>query len=193
MKQLFVAAAAAAALAAAPASAGHYVKAGGGVALAGDLEWGGLEYDTDTGYGFFGAIGMDVAPNFSVELEGFHDSVEYSCCNPNSNSTWSAMVNGVFEIPVSFFLTPYIGAGAGLIWQKYENSAPYTRSDTVGGFQLIGGLSAEVSSSIDVFVEYRYRDAFGDAEVTGAAAPGPANLQWEYKNNFIGGGFRIHF
>lgn len=185
MKHLFAAAAAAVALCAAPAYAGGYVKGGGGVSLAGDLEWGGAEYDTDTGYGFFAAIGVDVAPNFSVELEGFHDSVEYSCCNPNSNSSWSAMVNGVFEIPVSFVIQPYVGVGAGLLWQKYENAAPYTLSDTVGAFQLIGGLSAEVSSNIDLFVEYRYRDAFSDAEEGG--------LEWEYKNNFIGGGVRVHF
>ncbi|NWG70799.1 MAG: porin family protein [Parvularculaceae bacterium] len=194
MRHAIAAAAAAAALCAAPAQAGWYVKAGGGVSLAGDLEWSGADYETDTGYAFSGAIGRYLAPNFAVELEGFRDRVEYSCCNPNSNSSWSAMVNGVFEVPVSFFLRPYVGAGAGLLWVRYENDGiGYERRDTVGGFQLIGGLSAEVSSNIDLYVEYRYRDAFSDAEVFSSPPPGPLNLVWEYKNNFVGGGVRISF
>lgn len=185
---------ASAALATAPAAAAGYVKATGGVSLAGDLKWGGGDFDTDTGYGFGAAVGVEVAPNFAVELEGFHDRVEYSCCNPNSNSSWSAMVNGVFEVPVSFFLRPYVGGGVGLLWVKYDNDGVgYTRDDMVGGFQLMGGLAAEVSSGVDLFVEYRYRDAFSKASETGAPPPGPVNLEWEYKNHFVGGGLRVSF
>lgn len=60
-------------------------------------------------------------------------------------------------------LRPYIGAGAGVGWNKWSGvqalpaaTASYSDRDTAFQWQAIGGLSMPFNDRIDGFVEYRY-------------------------------------
>jgi opacity protein-like surface antigen len=189
MKRMLFVAAALGALAAPSAMADKivdYVKVFGGATTTKALRWGGAHYDTDTGWNSGGALGWNVTSHLALESELFYDRVEYHCCNPNSNTSWSGMVNGIWQFNSGFTPNPYVGVGLGLDHVRYHNdTGHYTRTDNVGGYQLISGFTYPLANNLDLMGEYRYRGAFTQAEDSG--------LKWEYQSNNFSGGLRIKF
>jgi len=89
----------------------------------------------------------------------------------------SALLNGIYDIPVLPRLHVSIGAGAGVGSDRIKFFYPPTGASFSNGdrvrfmWQAIGGLSFAASPNLDLFVEYHYRDLSGAA--SGSPLTGP--------------------
>lgn len=173
------AAVALAGLSAAPAHAQNwYVEGSAGVTDAGNLDWGGSSYSTDTGWNAAVAVGSSVWSNWDLEGELSYDRVEYSCCNPNNTHEYRLMANLTRNFNAGAF-TPYVGAGVGVAQVTYD---PSSLSDTVGAYQIIGGVRVPMGASWSIYGEYRYQNTFSD--------PKDSGLEWEHHGNNFAFGVR---
>lgn len=89
----------------------------------------------------------------------------------------SAMLNGIYDIPVAPRFKISIGAGAGVGNGRVKFFDPTLVSTFSNGdrthfmWQGIGGLTYEVNPNVDLFVDYRYRSELGDNNTPVLAAP----------------------
>ncbi|HEY8698525.1 MAG TPA: OmpA family protein [Rhizomicrobium sp.] len=75
----------------------------------------------------------------------------------------SAMVNGIYDIPLGRRFNISLGAGAGMgqVREKvFASGGPLLSDDSDSGFmwQAIGGFSYALNPNLDFAVDYRYRD-----------------------------------
>jgi opacity protein-like surface antigen len=184
MKKLaatFSAAALIAGLSAAPAHAHNwYVEGSLGLTTQNNLDWGGASYKMDNGWDGALAVGASVTPDWDLAAQFSFDRMAYSCCSPNNTHEYRLMANLTRNFTLGGF-TPYVGAGLGMSDVTYHNATShYTRSDTVGAYQVIAGVRAPVGPKWSVFGEYRYQDTFSDPKSKG--------LVWQdHSNNFAVG------
>lgn len=190
---MVIVAAAASLAAIAPAHAGEtYGKLFGGVVFGADHDItanlpgvgsGAGEIDTDTGYGFGGALGYQASSFFGFEAE-----IAYRSNNVDNGviadvpfegdgdlDSLSFMANGVFTAPGRYGVTPYVGAGAGAA--RVGGSGDH---DLVFAYQAFGGLKKQLAENLSAAVEYRYFGA-DDATLT----DGPATLTTDYNNHSV--------
>ena len=173
----------AALLAAGAASAAEpYVEIFGGAVFQPDLEWGGSDYELDTGWNAGATVGWFVTPSVALEAEVMHTTATYTGYDNDLEST-SLMLNAVYHSQPSGRLQPYLGAGVGAVEVVYDNVA-YEASDTVLGWQLMGGVLIPVGERVSLFAEYRYQ---------GAEEASDAGLDWEYMSHNVSGGLRFRF
>lgn len=154
---------------------GWYVGAGAGWDGQNEIKW----EDTFGNYGHFdthdnpvlvGSIGYKFpGMAFRLEAEGgytwhdissFHDdSVIYS--GSGNVKLGHVLVNGLYDIPVAPRLAISVGAGVGAGFGSFEATSPVTASMSRTGFmwQAIGGVTYKVGPQLDLFADYRYRDA----------------------------------
>jgi opacity protein-like surface antigen len=161
-----------------------YAKLYGGATIAPELEWCGpvcSDYDMDTGFNVGGALGWDVAPEFSVEVDFMYTQSAYSCCDTRLE-TFSAMVNGIWHFDIDSKWKPYVGAGLGGVQSIYEFGSGNS-DDFVFGAQGLVGVAIPIAERVDLMFEYKYQWA-DDANDDG--------LTWEYKSHNLNGGLVFH-
>jgi opacity protein-like surface antigen len=140
-----------------------YLEGSVGATFAGELEWNGDDYETDTGWNAAVAAGMGFGGNWEGEVELSYDRVEYSCCTPNNTREYRLMANVLYNIDAGG-VTPYFGGGLGVAWVTYEASGAYEDDATVAAYQLIGGVRVPLGDNFSLFGEYRWQDTFENAE-----------------------------
>lgn len=108
---------------------------------------------------------------------------------------WSFMGNIVYDVPTGERWEPYIGAGAGLIRGKLRNVQPVDgvglaidkgSSDDAFAYQVIAGMSYDLTTLIEAFADYRYLASTDDLNVQTAAG----GISSEYKNHSFMVGIR---
>lgn len=160
-------------------AAGPYVGAAGGVSMVHDSDIsepglsGTVEYDT--GFGFNVSAGYNFDP-VRVEFEfGYKnadvDKIEafgFGVPVDGADLTvMSYMVNGFYDIKTNSAVTPYIGAGIGMINGELDDNG-YTSDDTVFGYQLIVGAAYNVNKNFALDLSYRFQGAADDFSMNGS-------------------------
>jgi opacity protein-like surface antigen len=161
-----------------------YAKLYGGATLEPKLAWcdpGCFDYDMDTGFNVGGALGWDVAPELSIEVDMMYTQSAYSCCDTRLE-TFSAMVNGIWHFDIDSKWRPYIGAGIGGVQSIYEFPGGNS-DDFVFGAQGLIGVDIAIAEKLDLELGYKYQWA-DDASADG--------LTWEYKSHNLDLGLVIH-
>lgn len=142
----------------------------GGVAIEGDADYGGVNFDLDSGGAFgIGAYYTGFAP-IEVGLDIMGTSRDYSGYQSALKSQ-SVMINGRYVFPLAGATDAYVGLGVGAIKVKYDgaNQFPaFTGDDTVAGGQVAVGARYAFGAAIG-FGELRYQTAFDDADIQGEA------------------------
>jgi len=103
--------------------------------------------------------------------------------------------NVFYDLPLTDSLKPYVGAGLGYQWTDvdFQPSGVDVADDDDGNFayQLMAGTSVGVTESIELFGQYAWRDAFGDADVQLNLLP--ADLGVETGQSLLTAGVRVKF
>jgi len=123
------------------------------------------------------ALGYDISGPFRTELEYIwqkNDLDQLSYSNQYGNfregdlKTQALMLNGFYDIATGSAWTPYFGIGIG--WSKLDLSTPglpLNDNDNVFAWQIMGGLSYELTSNWAADIQYRFFDT-ADASINGA-------------------------
>lgn len=149
------------------AATSMYGKVFGGVALEGALDYDGLNYDMDTGWIVGAALGADLMPGLSAELEVTGSSALYSNTD-NSLDALTVMGNLVYTVPLNDTFALYGGVGVGAAWvsYNYDGNDSYDADGVGAAGQVFGGIEAEIADGVSLFTEARYQSAFSDVSIT---------------------------
>lgn len=178
-------------------AAGQYVGVAGGVSIVhdGDLGGSGLPEHTvnyDTGYGVNASIGINSQP-VRLEFEFGYKQVDLdSISGPIFNGTFinsdltimSYMVNCLYDFNTNSALTPYIGAGIGLINGEADFNGN-TIDSTVFGYQFAVGTAYSIDKNMALDVSYRLQGAASDFEENGG--------ELSYMSSNVMAGLRYNF
>ncbi|WP_394693895.1 outer membrane protein [Hyphobacterium sp.] len=105
------------------------------------------------------------------------------------------MANILYDFRPEHEWTPYIGAGLGVarVTADFSGAGGTIDGDaTPLAFQLIGGLSYDISSSATLFADLRYFRA-QDTEFTLVAPLGTSTVTFQYDGYTLGAGLRFLF
>lgn len=94
------------------------------------------------GYRFNRNFRSDVTINYSGKFKPACQEIR----------TWTAMLNGYFDIPTNSIITPYVGFGMG--WMNVKSSTGF--KDNALAISGMAGLTVKASQKVDVDVGYRY-------------------------------------
>ena len=174
-------------------AAGPYVGVAGGVSLIHDSDVSStgeptFEVTYDTGYGINASVGYNF-DGARLELEYGYKEADMDTVAGYSVSGWDAtfmsyMVNGYFDIKTQAAVTPYIGAGIGLINGEMNDNG-YKSDDTVFGYQLMAGLGIALDRNVTIDLSYRFQGAGEDLNIWGA--------DQEYMSSSFFAGVRVNF
>lgn len=177
-------------------AAGPYVGVAGGVSIFhdSDISESGIDAtaEYDTGYGLNLSAGYNFDP-VRVEFEfgykkadvdkfkafGFSESV-----NDSDLAVMSYMANAYYDFKTNSTVTPYVGAGLGMINGEFS-SPGYDSDDTVFGYQLIAGVGFNVNKNLIIDLSYRFQGAAEDFSIDGTDV--------SYMSSSIMAGLRFNF
>ncbi|TPE52997.1 outer membrane protein [Amaricoccus solimangrovi] len=166
--------AAVALMAGAASAQGYYLKGFGGWTIPQDDNFqlndktndvsGSSGFDFDTGYALGAAVGYEYSPTLAIEGEyvyrnadaRFRDVAGDDKGTTESNA-W--MVNALYKfqpLGATGAFHPYAGAGIGIADQKVKDVGQTLDADYDFAWQLIGGVSYDVSPQFQIFGETRY-------------------------------------
>lgn len=182
-----------------PASAmGPYVGVSGGLSVVHDSDldvagFGTFDVEYDPGYGFNLAAGYNFDP---VRLEaefGYKkadvDEISFGGVSEGVDdvdiTTMSFMANGYYDFKASPQLTPFIGAGIGVINGEINDDEFGDTDDTVFGYQLTAGITTPINRNVNFDVYYRFLGAATDFE------DGDEELSYHSSSFFAG--VRVNF
>lgn len=182
---------------------GFYLKAYGGASGLSDSDITISGLGTDSGVGFGSGTIAGAAGGFayggwpvSGELEWTYrtgDSDAGATVGGDFAST-ALMLNGIWNLGRTGRLTPYVGAGVGVVteidFDVPAGAAAGEYSDTgIFAFQAFGGVSYAVTDRLSAFGELRYFDV---GSVT-LAGPGGATLSADYSTLDVLAGVSFRF
>ncbi len=167
-----------------------------------DVAPGTIDSEFDSGSGFGVTLGRDFGQvRGELEYTMRSNDIESHSLNgsptlPGSKGevqTDALMINAYYDFPASGTISPYIGAGIGMASVDVENFGVtpipnvLNDSDDQLAYQLMAGVSANVSDGWQLFAEYRYF-ATDDIDVTTSAVTGGVDNSIGYEtNNFLVG------
>lgn len=135
-----------------------------------DSSWGGVGV-AQFGYNFGG-------PKAEFEV-GYRDNDDIS--------SWSTMVNGIYEFMPNSSWHPFVGAGIGWAWLDGDfNAAGSKNSDNQFAYQGLAGVAYDLSTNWALKAQYRYFATL-DTDL------GPNNQDADYHNHSIMVGFTYKF
>lgn len=141
-----------------------YFQVLGGASLGGAVAYSfGDEFDLDAGYAVAGAIGVVVMDGLSVELDVFHAKRNYELSSDAAVATTSLMGNVKYTAELTDMFSLYGAAGLGIIHLEETEPGEVDSADGFG-YQLIVGLSAEMTENIALIGEFRYQNSFDGLE-----------------------------
>jgi outer membrane protein OmpA-like peptidoglycan-associated protein len=138
--------------------------------------------DFDTGWAGFATVGYGFDNNWRVELEGGYrtndfdvaygkhsgpsmtaeaapwtfDEMMFNGKAPTGSlEEWTAMVNVIYDVPLTEKIDLNIGVGVGVDFSNLE-VAGLEDSDTNFAYQAIVGVSYQISKRLDMTLTYRY-------------------------------------
>ena len=151
----------------------------------------------ESGLAGIGALGYGFGNGLRTELElGYRendiDSVSGVSGSGDVEAT-SAMANVAYDFNFGR-ITPYVGAGAGLVDLDFSSASPIAGStldddDTVFGYQALAGVAFGVTDRIKLTLDYRFLNT-EEAEFTTAGGTG---VDTNYRNHSIMVGLRFSF
>lgn len=175
---------------------GMYVSGSAGVTMLSDANayqvyYGKEKIKYDTGIGWNVAIGQELGiARVEAEL-GYKyasmDTFTHSGITEKSSTDQyllSGMINGYLDLKNSTPVTPYIGAGAGMIYGQVD-FGNYTIDDVKFGYQLIAGAGYKINKNLIFDLSYRYQ------AISGNFSSGREYL--EYASNSAFAGLRYRF
>jgi len=157
--------------AASPVETGFYFEAFGGALFLDDLSGtgsAGIDAGFDSGWIGGGALGYQLTPALSLEIEGATgeadlDSLAVNGANVagfSGDLTYSqATVNLIYEFGPQNRITPYAGVGLGAGFADADFVYPGARindDDSAFLYQLIGGVKVDLGPRTEFFAEYRF-------------------------------------
>jgi opacity protein-like surface antigen len=164
-----------------------------------ELEYRDTDSDVDTHRGV-NAAGLDLsAIDAGVLIGGNVGDLGVSVANlvaagQGQLESSSIMVNGFYDFDLDGAFTPYLGLGLGNsdsdVRYAPSNTPVLSGSDSGFAWQVIGGVSYEISESINLFLNYRYFDA-GDFSVNSSLLP--ASFDIENNSQSLDFGLRFSF
>lgn len=165
MKRFWVAMVVAAVFMATSASAANgkmYFSGSAGLSITDDLDFPGINISFSPGFNVGGALGYDFG-QFRAEGEIRYSSVDVDEVNgipsPISAdlSALTFMANGYYDIEMANSpLTPYIGAGLGLVSSEISAGASSSADQEDFGYQFMVGLGFDVGKTTILTAEYRF-------------------------------------
>jgi opacity protein-like surface antigen len=178
-------------------AAGPYAGIAGGVSITHDSDIGASGFPTheaeyDNGYAINASVGYNFEP-VRAEFEFGYKKADFDdLSGPILNGEFidsdltvmSYMLNCYYDFATGSPLTPYIGAGIGLL----DGEADFNGSsldDTVFGYQLAIGAAYAFNRNVALELSYRYMGAASDFEDAGG------DLSYESSN--IMAGLRFNF
>ena len=169
-------------------------------------------YDVDDGFGVGFAIGQTQGANLRTELEysfRSNDGDSFQLSNlPDLDlsgdvDSSSGMLNFVWDFNNISFLPrvrPYVGAGIGFSFVDADLETASGDLHTEGidddsafAWQIITGVTYQLSTSTNLFLEYRY---FETDSITLESNPNATDTlfgQFDYQVNNVFAGFRLRF
>jgi outer membrane protein OmpA-like peptidoglycan-associated protein len=189
----FVLGCAAVAVLAAPAAAGPkgwYIGISGGANWVAHSDWlggpiggvmtsTGAEVNSDTGYAVLGTVGYRFMNNWRAEVEAgyrFNDtSIDFFIplpppSIPSEITEYSAMMNVLYDIPLSDRFRVSLGAGIGLDFFEFQNNVTTLSSDeTLLAAQFIAQAGYDVTKRLELYVDYHFLVADEPELIFGAA------------------------
>ena len=156
--------------------------------------------DMSTGFNVGGALGWNLGPDLSLEIEGFytHSAYDSPLVSSGSLETMSFMGNIFWNFDCGGKWKPFIGAGLGgaqvTITDGVYGGVPFTGdSDIVFAWQAMAGVTIPVAETVDLLIEYRFQSAEDTTlDITngvGVTLP----VTQEYQSHNLSAGFRLHF
>lgn len=149
-----------------------YIGLSGQVSFVGDATVKGAsngKLSFDTGHGYTAALGYrpystdTLLDNMRFEVEGEYLDANFDTFGgvpiDNNLTGYGLMVNAFYDIVTGTQLTPYVGAGAGMMWWDFDSPALATDDvDGVYAYQLMTGVyySPESIPNTDWGLGYRY-------------------------------------
>ncbi|AWW74121.1 hypothetical protein CD351_06730 [Erythrobacter sp. KY5] len=109
--------------------------------------------------------------------------------------TYGLFANVYYDFETGSNFRPYVGAGIGyqMIDVDYQPSGLAVADDDDGAitYQLMAGASFEVSSGVELFGQYTYRQMTDEADIPLTLLPG--SLEVESQQSLVTAGVRIRF
>lgn len=112
------------------------------------------EFDLETGVFGSVAAGTGVGGGFSFEGEVFYLDGGIEDADIDGTS-YAVLFNGIYSFSAGSF-SPYVGAGLGYGFVKYEEDGGFDESDSGLTWQLKAGVTFPMSDTITWDVGYRY-------------------------------------
>ena len=132
------------------------------------LRTGSFDLDYDAGILLGGSVGVTLDNHFRVEGELAYrgsttdDSQFFPAGGEMHIGALSIMANGFYDLDLNSPITPFFGVGVGLAFIRgaEENifGSDDTDSDVALAYQLMAGLSYNLSPKANLFAGYRYFD-----------------------------------
>jgi len=153
---------------------GLYVGGDIGIGLASDMDMDMNNYifdiEFDPGINLGAAVGYSFGKIRAEGEIGWQknrvDKVTYGSYEETYNghidlSNLSFLANGYYDFPNSSPFTPYVSAGIGFTYMKWEESAYNDYDDTVFAYQIGAGIGYAINERLTIDAKYRY---YGTAE-----------------------------
>lgn len=150
---------------------GPYMRFSAGAGHVDEDEYG--DFDFELGYIGTAAVGYswffpETIADVRVELEGsyrYNDLDEIGSVSSDGDvQAFSALVNGYFDFRTNLPVVPYIGAGVGATHIRHEDDgrggaiASIDDNDTALAYQVMAGLTYNMSENLAIGVEYRFHE-----------------------------------
>jgi len=154
---------------------GAYAGITGGYLMTPDIDRdGGAHLERDNGYSISGQYGYRFPNNLRLEGElgfGQIDNDRYYANGGRAGvggdtDQYSLTGAAYYDIATGTPLTPYLGAGAGLVHQRYDRPTVTSNGSTLGGndgndtdFTAFGevGVGYQVANGLEIVPSYRYQ------------------------------------
>jgi OOP family OmpA-OmpF porin len=187
---------------------GPYISLGGGLALhpenrfqydnlhtSGNLQWNpGFTATGGAGYGFGDGIRIELDADLTQNSANKMDGIQGDTNVSGNERNYGALVNVFYDFPVSWPVTPYVGAGAGIQFVDYHPFVGNSTARVFGtksgfAYDLIAGVSYAISAvpGLALTAEYRFMQIPGNRYYTGNGAFPSVKVGSEYSNSFIFG------
>ncbi len=182
---------------------GPYLGLGAGINLQNTENYSGLAapngMDYSQGVAVAGTFGYKYGNGIRVELEiAYRDNGVSSAFKGNGtgdDSAWTGMINGLYDIDTGGAITPYLGAGIGIIHVDRGGTGNQTvtlnGTATEAAMQAIAGVSFAINYNLKLDLSYHYLTSFTDDSYSLSTTH--ASVNSDYESHTILAGLRWEF